>query len=85
MVVVEFSKHVSIMNVHAFLRLISYYHNYIKGYAKIVVPLFELIKKHIDFRWVPIYQGAFETLKRTLMEAPILYQQGFYIGHGLIN
>jgi hypothetical protein len=71
--VVEFPIPTLITNVHAFLRLIGCYRNYIKGYAKIVAPLFELMKKDVGFKWIPICQGTFETLKRALVEAPILY------------
>ncbi len=35
----------SITNVHAFLGLTRYYKNFVRGYAKIVVPLFDLTKK----------------------------------------
>jgi hypothetical protein len=49
----------------------------IKGYAKITNPLFEVTKNDVDFRWVPICEGAFETLKRALMETLILYWPNF--------
>ncbi len=43
----------SIVSVCAFLGLTNYYQNYIKGYAKIVYPLFELTRKDVNFRCVP--------------------------------
>jgi hypothetical protein len=41
---------------------------YIKGHAKFVAPLFELTKKDIGFKWIPICQDAFETLKGALVK-----------------
>jgi len=35
----------TIINVQAFLGLTSYYRNFVRGYAKIVVPFFDLTKK----------------------------------------
>jgi hypothetical protein len=52
--------HVYVTNVYAFLGLTRY----IKGHAKIVVPLIELTKRDVVFKWVPICQGAFETLTK---------------------
>jgi hypothetical protein len=45
----------SIINRQAFLRLIGYYKNYVKGYLRIAIPMFELTKKDFVFRWNPNY------------------------------
>jgi len=42
-----------VTNVKAFLGLISYYRNYVKGYSHIATPLFELTKKDNVFSWTP--------------------------------
>jgi hypothetical protein len=70
---VEFLIPTLITNVCAFLGLIGCYHNYIKRYVIIVIPLFELTKKDVGFKWIFICQDAFETLKRALVEALIMY------------
>ncbi len=70
---VEFLIPTLITNVCAFLGLINCYQNYIKRYAIIVIPLFELMKKDVGFKWIFICQDAFETLKRALVEALIMY------------
>jgi hypothetical protein len=75
--VVEFHVPMSITNVCAFLGLTNCCQNYIKGYAKIVYPLFALTRKDVNFRWVPIYQGVFETLKKALVEVVIFYRPDF--------
>lgn len=72
--VLEFHVPMLITNVRAFLGLIGYYWNYIKGYAKIVTwACLAQKKKDVDFKWVPICQGAFETSKQVLVETTILY------------
>ncbi len=50
-VVIDFPIPTSITNVKAFLWFISYYRNYVRGYFWIVVPLFDLTKKDIVFKW----------------------------------
>jgi hypothetical protein len=64
-------------NLCSFLGLIRYYCNYVKGYAKAITSLFELKKKDVDFRWTPICEGIFKTLKKALIGAPILYRPNF--------
>jgi hypothetical protein len=41
------------------------------------VPLFDLTKKDQSFLWTPICQGAFDTFKLKLIEAPILIRLNF--------
>jgi hypothetical protein len=64
-------------NLCTFLELTRYYYNYVKGYAKVVISLFELKKKNVDFRWTPICEGTLKTLKKALIGAPILYRPNF--------
>jgi hypothetical protein len=45
----------SITNVRAFLGLTGYYRNFVCGYAKIVVLLFDLTKKDQSFLWTHVY------------------------------
>ncbi len=40
-----------ITNVRAFLSLIGYYKNFVHGYVKIIMPLFDLTKKDQNFLW----------------------------------
>ncbi len=39
----------SVINVWAFLGLMGFYRNFVHGYAKIVVPLFDLTRKDQSF------------------------------------
>ncbi len=66
-----------VTNVQAFLCLIGYYRNFVRGYAKMVVPLFDLTKKDQSFLWTLACQEAFDALKLRLIEAPILVRPDF--------
>jgi hypothetical protein len=61
----------------AFLGLIGYYKNYVKGYSCIAIPLFELTKKDFIFKWNLNYQKVFEIIKSTLVSALILVRPNF--------
>ncbi len=66
-----------VINVWAFLGLTGYYKNFVRVYAKIVVPLFDLTKKDQSFLWTLAHQEVFDTLKFRLIEAPILVRPNF--------
>ena len=69
---------VTVTNVRSFLGLTNYYRRFLKGYAKIVRPLTNLIsgenadKKKALVVWTPECQEAFEQLKKLCTEAPVL-------------
>jgi hypothetical protein len=67
----------SITIVRAFLGLTRYYRNFVHGYAKIVVPLFDLTKKDQNFLWTLTCQEVFDTLNFKLIEAPIFIRPDF--------
>jgi hypothetical protein len=52
-IMIEYPMPILIINVKAFLGLIGYYHNYVKGSSHIATPLFELTKKDNVFSWTP--------------------------------
>ncbi len=76
-VVKDFPVPKSMTNVWAFIGLTGYYKNFVHGYAKIVIPLFDLTKKDQSFFWTPTYQEAFDALKLKLIEDPILVRLDF--------
>ncbi len=59
-VVVEFPIFITITNVQSFLGLIGYWKNYIKGYAQIAMPLFDLTKCYVVFQWNLECQKTFD-------------------------
>jgi hypothetical protein len=72
-----FPKPTTITNVRSFLGLTGYYHKYIRGYSRLAGPLFELTKKDVAFIWNQGCQQAFDSLKRALIDAPILVRLDF--------
>ena len=62
----------TVKQVRSILGLIGYYRGYIPHYAEIARPLTLLTRKHVKFEWSDEAEAAFQTLKKKLMEAPIL-------------
>ena len=59
--------------VHSFLGLAAYYRRFIKGFATIAHPLYQLINvKPKDFKWEEKHQNAFQKLKSELIGENIL-------------
>jgi hypothetical protein len=57
--------------------LTGYYRKYVKGYARLAAPLFELTRKDADFVWSAGCQQVFQALKSVLTRAPILTRPDF--------
>ena len=62
----------NVSEVRSFLGLCSYYRKFIKDFAQTARPINALVKKNSTFRWTEECQTAFEALKDTLTEAPVL-------------
>ncbi len=75
--VLHFPQPRTVTNVKSFLGLTGYYRKYVKGYARLAAPLFELTKKDADFVWNIGCQQAFQALKSVLTRAPILTRPDF--------
>jgi hypothetical protein len=54
--VLHFLEPKTVTNIKFFLGLTEYYWNYVRGYSRLAIPLFELTKKNIDFVWNLGYQ-----------------------------
>ena len=61
--------------VRAFLGPIGYYHKFIKTFAHIAKLLTGLTCHDAKFVWTSTHLTAFNTVKSTLLEAPILHYQ----------
>lgn len=62
----------STTEVKQFYGLVSYYRHYIRGISDIAEPLHHLMGKNIMFLWSHQCQEAFDMLKQSLTEAPVL-------------
>ncbi len=56
--------------IRSILGLGNYYKRFIKSYCVIIVPLQELLKKSVHFRWDDKQEDTFIKLKKTLCKSP---------------
>jgi hypothetical protein len=70
--VLHFPQPRTVTNIKSFLGLTGYYRKYVRGFARLAAPLFKLTRKDVDFVWHMGCQQAFQALRTTLSEAPIL-------------
>eukprot|EP00253_Pinus_taeda_P025075 PITA_25075 len=61
-----------VRDVRSFLGLAGYYRRFIKDFSKLASPLFGLLGKYNEFKWLENCQEALDTLKSKLMTTPIL-------------
>ncbi|KAG3046390.1 hypothetical protein PC121_g20702 [Phytophthora cactorum] len=59
-------------DLRKWLSLANYLHKYSTGYAGLATPLSELLKKDSDWRWERQHRDAFESVKASLQQAPVL-------------
>ena len=79
----------NLKGVRQFLGMVGYYRPFIQNFATLAKPLTDLTKKDVVFRWEVTKQQAFNTLKRKLMEIPILvypnFSKEFYIACDVLS
>ncbi len=61
----------STKDVERFLGLVNYHRSFIKDYARIAIPLYQLTGKQ-PFHWDGDQEEAFSALKKALTSAPVL-------------
>nr|GEY17469.1 reverse transcriptase [Tanacetum cinerariifolium] len=71
-----------VTELRSFLGLVNYYRRFIMGYSAIASPLTDLLKKNQAWIWDEECQAAFESLKKAVMEEPVLRLQGRRIDDG---
>ncbi|MCW3101545.1 MAG: uncharacterized protein JWL77_7163 [Chthonomonadaceae bacterium] len=62
----------SVTAVRAFLGLAGYYRRFVRNFSEIALPLTDLLRTEIKFRWTDIRQTAFQRLKQAISSAPVL-------------
>lgn len=68
----EWETPTNLRDVQAFVGFVNFYRRFIRNFSKIARPLTALSKKDLKFEWTPECQVAFELLKKTVVEAPVL-------------
>jgi hypothetical protein len=61
-----------VQGIKSFIEMAGYYRRFIEGFSKIVRPMTALLAKKVAFKWTPVCQESFETLKKKLTIAPVL-------------
>ncbi|POM72550.1 Pol protein, partial [Phytophthora palmivora] len=59
-------------DLRKWLGLANYLHKYSAGYAKLAQPLSDLLKKDAGWVWEQQHQDAFDSIKASLQQAPVL-------------
>ena len=62
----------NVKEVRRFLGMLQFVKKFIKNYADIARPLYDLTKKDLKYNWTENCQNAFQTLKDALISPPIL-------------
>ena len=62
----------NIIDIQAFLGFTNFYWKFIKDYSKTVIPFIDLTKKDQNFEWNTKANKAFMTIKKAIIERPIL-------------
>ena len=58
--------------LRAFMGFSGYYRYFVKDYATLAAPLYNLTKQGVPYEWTVLCQEAFQQLKETLSRAPVL-------------
>ena len=70
--VIEWPVSKSVKDVQKFLGLANYYRRFVKDFAKIARPLYEMTRKENKWSWGEKQQKAFEELKERFTTEPVL-------------
>ncbi|GBG68359.1 hypothetical protein CBR_g2903 [Chara braunii] len=76
--IAEWPAPTSAKQLRSFLGLISYYSNFIRGYARYSYVLTStLLRKNPPWAWTPLHEDAFRALKKAVTCAPVLHLPDF--------
>jgi len=70
--VIEWPVPRSVKDMQKFLGLANYYRWFVKNFAKIAKPLYEMMRKEMKWSWGERQQRSFEELKERFMTEPVL-------------
>lgn len=75
--VVNWKTPTTVKKLRGFLGLAGYYRKFVKNFGVISKPLTQLLRKDTPFVWTSATVSAFQTLKSTLVSAPVLALTNF--------
>ena len=67
----------NVSELRSFHGLASFYRRFVPNFNTISIPLNELVKKGVVYKWGKDQEKAFETLKQKLINAPLLALPNF--------
>jgi hypothetical protein len=70
--IVEWPVPASVKDLRKWLGIANYLHKYTKNYAAMVQPLSTLLRKDEPWIWTPVREKAFNDIKQSLIQAPVL-------------
>ena len=62
----------TVKDIKSFLGLAGFYRRFIRNFSKISAPMTALLKKDVKFDWSEKQETAFQELKHSITNAPIL-------------
>ena len=62
----------TVKEVQSFLGTINFNRQFIEGFSKIALPLTEITKKEVGFKWTKLQEKAFQNLKKACVSLPVL-------------
>ena len=62
----------SVKECHTFCGMVNFLSTFCKNLRQLLIPIYELTKKHTHFAWTDRDQKAFEEIKQLLVKPPIL-------------
>lgn len=62
----------NIRELQSFLGLCAYFRKFVPGFSLTAKPLYDLLRKNVEFLFCEKQYDAFEVLKKNLMESPVL-------------
>jgi hypothetical protein len=71
-VISEWQRPINLQELRIFLGFTNYYRKFVPNFSRIALPLNNLTKKDVEYRWTDKCQEAFLTLRQALMADPVL-------------
>ena len=75
--IIDFPAPTNLRQLRGFLGMVGWYSRFMPEFSSDKVPLCELLRKDVKWRWTAEHQQAFEKIKRGLISAPVLVRPDF--------